>query len=95
MNDLNCLATEGVKCAINGKERVFKGALLAFLADNLASNALGGFKLSLFSYRYCRTCLLPKDKVTSSFDYIPRCTDSHNVSSWMVKIKPVIPKRME
>ena len=81
VKDLNRLATEGVKCAINGKERVYKGALLAFLADNLASNALGGFKLSFsFSYRYCRTCLLPKDEITSSFDscnFIPRCSDSH------------------
>ena len=63
------------------KKVVFRGALLVFLADKLASNALGGFKLSFsFSYQYCRTCLLPKDEVTSSFNscnFVPRCTDSH------------------
>lgn len=62
------------------EQRVFKGALLAMLADNLASNALGGFKLSFsFSHRYCRTCLLPKDDITSfdSSNYVPCCTDDH------------------
>ena len=81
VRDLNILATQGIKVAVNGRERVFRGALLAFLADNLASNALGGFKLSFsFSYRYCRTCLLPKNEVTSSFDsrnFVPRCAESH------------------
>ena len=81
VRDLNLLATQGIKVTINGRERVFKSALLAFLADNLASNALGGFKLSFsFSYPYCRTCLLPNNEVTSSFDscnFVPRCIDSH------------------
>ena len=40
--------------------QLFKGGLLAFLADNLASNALGGFNFSFsMSFRYCRTCLVP------------------------------------
>ena len=63
VQDLNLLATQGIRVVINGRERVFKGALLAFLADNLASNALGGFKLFSFLYQYCRTCLLAKDEV--------------------------------
>lgn len=49
--------------------RQFKGALLAFLADNLAANDLGGFKKSFsFSFRSCRTCLVTRDTLTSSFN---------------------------
>lgn len=89
VRDLNLLATQGITVAINGRERVFKGALLAFLADNLASNALGGFKLSFsfsFSFRYCRTCLLPKDEITPHLTRIALCHTTlivmrNNVSS--------------
>ena len=42
----------------------FKGALLTFLADNLASNDLGGFKKFLF---FCRTCLVTHDTLSSYF----------------------------
>ena len=51
-----------------------KGCPVSFVADNLGSNAQGGFKLSFsFSYRY-------KDDAWSSFDYnkfTARCTESH------------------
>ncbi len=41
-----------------GRTQAFKGTLLAFLADNLASHAIGGFKESFsFSYRFCRSCM--------------------------------------
>ena len=60
IQDLNKLSSEGIKMMVNGSQRLFKGALLAFLADNLASNSLGGFKLSFsMSFRYCRTCMVP------------------------------------
>lgn len=66
--DLNTLATTGVSVNINGSCRTFKGALLTFLADNLASNQLGGFKESFsFSFRYCRTCLMTQNSLFSSF----------------------------
>ena len=42
--------------------RVYKSALLAFLADNLASNDLGGFKKSFsFSFWCCCTSLATQD----------------------------------
>lgn len=53
---------------MHGIIRTFKGALLAFLGDNLASNDLGGFKKSFsFSFRCCRTCFVTRHTLTSSF----------------------------
>ena len=66
--DLNILATTGVSLSVNGVQRTFKGALLAFLADNLASNELGGFKKSFsFAFRSCRTCMVTNDSLSSAF----------------------------
>lgn len=68
VSDLNDLATQGVTVFRKGCEQIFKGALLAFLADNLASNFLGGFKLSFtFAFRSCRTCLVTTAKLSESF----------------------------
>ena len=48
---------------------VFKGALLAFMADNLASNELGGFKLSFsFSFNCCRTYLVVNEDMSKEFN---------------------------
>ena len=59
MYDLHTLATDGVVVVINGVERTFRGGLLMCLGDNLASNALGGFKESFsFAFRFCRTCYI-------------------------------------
>lgn len=65
IDDLNTLAIEGITFPVNGILRTF---LLAFLADNLASNDLGGFKMSFsFSFRCCRTCLATKDSGKAFF----------------------------
>ena len=69
IEDCNKLATTGVSVCVKGADRVFKGALLAFLADNLASNELGGFKLSFsFSFRCCRTCLVVHEDMSKEFN---------------------------
>ena len=66
---MNKLSTEGIKVCINETLRLFKGTLLAFLADNLTSNALGGFKLSFsMAFRYCQTCMVPRADASSSYD---------------------------
>ena len=66
--DLNALAMSGLTVSVGDEPRTFKGALLAFLADNLASNDLGGFKKSFsFSFHCCRTCLATQDTVSSAF----------------------------
>lgn len=68
ITDLNILATTGITLCVQGVQRTLRGALLAFLADNLASNDLGGFKKSFsFAFRSCRTCLVTKDTLTSGF----------------------------
>ncbi len=57
VSDLKKLYCEGVTVTINGESQTFFGGLLAFLADNLAAHALGGFKESLsFALRVCRSC---------------------------------------
>ena len=50
VSDLNTLTHHGVPVEINGVRRTFRGGLLCFLADNLDSNALGGFKFVLFAF---------------------------------------------
>ena len=81
IEDLNLLSTEGVTVSSNGVTRTYKGALLTFLADNLAANDLGGFKKSFsFSFRCCRTCLATKNTLSSKYtseDFDPRNDSSH------------------
>ena len=68
VNDLNVLSSTGISLTIDGVDRTFKGALLTMLADNLASNQLGGFKQSFsFAFRSCRTCLVTHNSLSSSF----------------------------
>ena len=80
--DCNKLAKTGVSVCVKGANRVFKGALLAFLAGNLASNELGGFKLSFsFSFRCCRMCLLVHEDMSKEFNsdmVLLRELSSHN-----------------
>lgn len=74
---------------VQGAERIFKGALLAFLADNLASNELRGFKLSFsFSYRCCRTCLVVNDEMSQQFNsdmMVKRTHSTHESQCKMLK----------
>ena len=81
VRDLNILATTGISVSIDGCNRVFKGGLLTFLADNLASNQLGGFKQSFsFAFRWCRTCLVSSNSLCNSFvsaDYEKRTKVNH------------------
>ena len=68
VNDLNVLSSTGISLTIDGVDHTFKGALLTMLADNLASNQLGGFKQSFsFAFRSCRTCLVTHNSLSSSF----------------------------
>ena len=63
IEDLNVLATEGITVVNGGVEQTFRGALLLWLGDNLASNAIGGFKQSFsFALHFCRTCYITNDE---------------------------------
>lgn len=58
MRDLNILSSSGVTVEVDGVQRIFRGGLLCFLADNAASNAIGEFKESFsFSFRFCQSCM--------------------------------------
>ena len=51
-----------------GVEETFSGALLLWLGDNLASNAIGGFKQSFsLAFRFCRTCYVTNDEYKTQF----------------------------
>lgn len=68
ISDLNILSTKGIEVTVSGVQRTFKGALIAFLADNLASNDLGGFKKSFsFAFRSCRSCLATRESFRKGF----------------------------
>jgi hypothetical protein len=71
VDDLKTLYSDGVTLSIGGTERVFYGALLAFLADNLAAHLVGGFKQSMsFALRTCRGCMITRDLSQSCFSEI-------------------------
>lgn len=54
---------------MDGIEQIFYGGLLSFLGDNLANNAIGGFKESFSStFRCCRTCLATNVSRKENFD---------------------------
>lgn len=61
LDDLKTLHDKGIVVRFAGKDEVWKGDLLAFLADNLAAHELGGFKESFsFARKFCRSCLTDK-----------------------------------
>ncbi len=82
LNDLKILHEKGISVEYAGKNEVWKGALLAFLADNLAAHEVGGFKESFsFARRICRSCLTDKQKSQTHFredEFVIRDHESHS-----------------
>ena len=81
VRDLETLYTTGVTVDVKGNKFNYKGALLAFLADNLGSHLIGGFKMSFsFAFRSCRTCLVCTSEIAKHYTddkCILRNNDSH------------------
>lgn len=81
VEDLKTLYCDGISILVGGKERVFYGGLLAFLADNLAAHLVGGFKQSMsFALRICRGCMITRELSQSCFsemDCLLRSAESH------------------
>jgi len=81
ISDVNTLASSGITFEMEGTSKTVKGALRAFLADNLASNKLGCLKKSFsFAFRWCSTCLVTTNSICSSFvshDFKLRTSDTH------------------
>ena len=68
VDDLKVLYCDGITTRIGAIEHRFYGGLLAFLADNLAAHAVGGFKQSMsFALRICRTCMITGPKSQTCF----------------------------
>lgn len=68
VEDLKTLFCDGVCVSIGGESHTFHGSLLAFLADNLAAHAVGGFKEGMaFALRICRTCMITPEQSQLSF----------------------------
>ena len=54
---VSVIQEQGHQFLINGVGHVFHGTIAVVSADNLGSNALGGFKESASAHRHCRQCL--------------------------------------
>ena len=69
IKDIMVLSSEGVNLVFTGRDEVWKGTLVAFLADNLAAHEVGGFKESFsFARRFCRSCMTNLSTAKSYFN---------------------------
>ena len=68
VDDLKTLYCDGLETKVGDCTLTVHGALLAFLADNLAAHAVGGFKESMsFSLRICRSCMISPEESQRCF----------------------------
>ena len=81
ISDIKTLSEDGISVTYSDKVINYKGTLLAFVADNLASHAIGGFKEGFSStFRFCRTCLATRAQVSEEFlseKFILHTSDEH------------------
>ena len=81
VEDIKTLYCNGLTISVGGRDHVFHGALLAFLADNLAAHLVGGFKQSMsFALRICRGCMITRElsqKYVLESDCIMRTPENH------------------
>ena len=55
---------------IQGKQKTVKGAVLFALADTLAAQSIGGFKVGVgSSLRKCRMCLATKEQLSTKVTF--------------------------
>ena len=68
VDDLNTLYLDGISVVVDFQRYVFHGALIAFLADNLAAHSVGGFKESFsWAKRICRSCMATVSSIQISY----------------------------
>ena len=92
VDDLKTLYCDGISVSIGGNECKFYGGLVAFLADNLAAHAVGGFKESMsFALRICRSCMITGPESQSCFleEYTQLRTPCTHVSQCMLLEGPL------
>ena len=79
VDDLIVLAFQAITLSVDGILQTFKDGLLCFLGDNIALNAIGGFKESFSStFWFCHTCLAPVNTFCDHFlsQFYTQRTDS-------------------
>lgn len=78
---------------------IIKGALTAFLANNLASHTVGGFKQSMsFARHFCRSCFASKESSSNSFTadaFKLRSPNEHKRMCYEVNADPTNKKSTE
>uniref|UniRef100_A0A1X7UXF4 Uncharacterized protein n=1 Tax=Amphimedon queenslandica TaxID=400682 RepID=A0A1X7UXF4_AMPQE len=83
VEELNKLALSEIEVLRNGT-KMYKGALVAFLADYLASHTVGGFKQSMsFARHFCFSCMATKDDSRKHFTaekFKSRTPEEHEIS---------------
>ena len=62
---IQCIKDEGVDFTIKGKVVNFRGTLALVSADNLASQAIGGYKALNSATRKCRHCMAVADTMST------------------------------
>ena len=67
VKDLNKLVTDGITVPLETGTVTFRGTLLAFLADNLASHEVGGFKECHLLYDSAARVWPPRMRVKNIF----------------------------
>ena len=65
---------EGVTFEVLGCPQKLYGTVAAIAADNLASNALGGFKEGSTANRGCRQCMATPDEISTKVCQYLRAT---------------------
>lgn len=61
---VNELSSNGIEFDIGNEKKMFKGAIVALVADTPAANLMGGFKEGVgFANKPCRTCHVSKDEL--------------------------------
>lgn len=88
VSDLKKLYCDGITVSVGSEKCRFYGGLIAFLADNLAAQLLGGFKQSMsFSLRICRSCYSTRALSKTCFvesSCTLRTTESHYTQSQLL-----------
>lgn len=74
---------EGVEFVIHNKPTKLYGTVSILTADNLASHAVGGFKMGFATgYRKCRYCMGTDEEIQSKFcdsEFVPRTKADHDL----------------
>ncbi len=82
---------DGVKIIIKKEARIIFGTVTILTADNLASHAIGGFKMGFSrGFRKCRYCMATDEQIQTKFsdsDFLPRTANDHNLQCAGLKTK--------